>query len=164
MLFATHLIGGYVFAKLFNQPSIPVIAGAALPDLVDKPLGILGIAPYYHTVAHSILTVIVFSIIAIKFRRLVPVIIGWISHIFMDALHILINRGVEATTFIFYPVMFPDKPQITDGSVNFVVDFWSNYLWTIGFYTEFIFWGIGIYFIYREREELIQRFHHIVEH
>lgn len=151
MLFATHLIGGYVSSKLFNQPVVLVVLGASLPDIIDKPLGILEIAPYYHSVGHSVLTVLLLVLIGVKFRQVIPVALGWATHIFQDALHILINRGMMETTFMFYPLMFPDKPKITNGSINFITNFWSNYLWTVGFYTEFIFWGLALYFVYDSR-------------
>jgi hypothetical protein len=148
MLFGTHLIGGYVSSKLFEQPVALVVLGAALPDIIDKPLGILEIAPHYHSIGHSIFTVVLLVLIGIRIRRLIPMALGWATHIFQDALHILINRGLEETTFMFYPLMFPDKPEITNGSVNFIANFWSNYLWTVGFYTEFMFWELTLFFVY----------------
>lgn len=154
MLFGTHLIGGYIAARASKMSLALVILGAALPDVIDKPLGILEIAPHYHSIGHSLFTILLLLLVAVKFRYILPVIIGWSVHIFQDALHIFINRGIEKTTFVFYPVMFPDKPEITDGSVGFIANFWSNYLWTTGFYVEFIFWGVGLYLMYRQREQI----------
>lgn len=154
MLFGTHLIGGYIASRVSDMPVGLVVLGAALPDVIDKPLGILEIAPYYHSVGHSVLTVLLLSLAAIRYRSIIPVLLGWSVHIFQDALHIFINRGIEKTTFIFYPFMFPDKPEITDGSISFISNFWSNYLWTTGFYVEFIFWGVALYLLYKQREEI----------
>ena len=148
MLFPTHLIGGYVSSRLFKQPVVLVVLGAALPDIIDKPLGILEVANYYHSVGHSIFTVLLLILVGIKFRQLIPIALGWTIHILQDALHILVNRGLENISFMFYPLLFPDKPEITNGSVNFVSNFLSNYLWSIGFYTEFIFWILALYFVY----------------
>lgn len=154
MLFGTHLIGGYIAARVSKMPVALVILGAALPDIIDKPLGILEIAPHYHSIGHSVFTVMILLLVGFKFRDFLPVVIGWSVHIFQDALHIFINRGIEKTTFVFYPAMFPDKPEITDGSVGFISNFWSNYFWTTGFYVDFIFWGIGLYLMYSQRREI----------
>ena len=159
MLFATHLVGGYISSRVLQMPIGLVLLGAALPDIIDKPLGVFEIAPHYHTVGHSIFTILLLLLIGIKFRKLIPLIVGWSMHIFQDALHIFINRGIERTTFIFYPLMFPDKPKITNGSTDFVTNFWSNYLWTTSFYVEFIFWGIAIFLLYEQREFLKNCFH-----
>jgi hypothetical protein len=154
MLFGTHLIGGYIAARVSKMSVALVVLGAALPDVIDKPLGILEIAPHYHSIGHSVFTVLFFLLVAVKLRYILPVIIGWSVHIFQDALHIFINRGIEKTTFVFYPLILPDKPEITDGSVGFITNFWSNYLWTTGFYVEFIFWGVAFWLMYSQREKI----------
>jgi len=162
MLFATHLVGGYIASRILKMPVELVVLGAALPDLIDKPLGILEIAPHYHSIGHSVFTIFFLILVAVKIKILIPVIIGFLTHLCQDALHILINRGLEKTTFIFYPLTFPNKPKITDGSVDFIANFWSNYLWTTGFYIEFVFWGIALYFLYRQRCSLINYFNKLI--
>jgi|APHM01.1.fsa_nt_gi Predicted membrane-bound metal-dependent hydrolase (DUF457). len=137
MLFVTHLAGGYLTGKLTGYPSVYVVLGAALPDVIDKPLGVAGIAPYYHTVGHSLLTLVPVLVLAILLgaRALTAVAIGALSHVALDAAHVTVNRGGEQFLFVFYPVSVPPtQPRITDGSVSFLSAFWSNYVGTPAFY------------------------------
>ena len=58
--------------------------GAFLPDLVDKPLGVLGVVPSLHTVGHSVFVVAVAVVAAVASERWRPVVAGWLSHLALD--------------------------------------------------------------------------------
>jgi len=69
VLFPTHLLVAVGISRLADHswvrrrlPSAPTLGGmagrrAALPDIVDKPLGALGVVDTYHSVGHSVLLV-----------------------------------------------------------------------------------------------------------
>lgn len=154
MLLGTHLIGGYIVSEKMSYPQLYVILGAILPDIVDKPLGIMELTSHYHSFGHSIIFASMVLILSIKYSpHILALTIGWITHVFMDAFHIFINRGIERTTFMFYPFMFPDKPEIQNGTVKFASNFWSNYIGTTSFYLEFVIWGVAITLLYMNRDK-----------
>jgi hypothetical protein len=122
-----------------ENPQFHIIFGAILSDVFDKPLGIMELNSHYHSFGHSIILVTLILILCFNCSpRILGIVIGWITHISMDAFHIFINRGIEKTTFIFYTLIFPDKPEIQNGSVKFASNFRSYYIGTISFYLEFV--------------------------
>lgn len=49
-------------------------------------------------------------ILSIKYSpHILALTIGWITNVFIHIFHIFINRGIERTTFIFYPFILPGQ-------------------------------------------------------
>lgn len=57
VLFPTHIVIAYLLARRLDCSLLWTVAGAMLPDLIDKPLGRVGETDRYHSVAHSLLSV-----------------------------------------------------------------------------------------------------------
>ena len=143
MLFATHLLIGALVAR--NRfPVAWVVAGAALPDLVDKPLAMAGVVPTYHSVVHSALFAGVLGAGWLAARRyeaaavlaaLPAVGVGWATHLVADAAHITINGRPENTVFLLWPVV-RSWNSIGAGPGSFAL----QYLWTPSFYVEVAIW------------------------
>ena len=55
MLFPTHLAAAALAGRWVRLSPVWLAVGAALPDLVDKPLGTLGVTELFHSVGHSLL-------------------------------------------------------------------------------------------------------------
>jgi hypothetical protein len=64
-----------------------VLAGAVLPDLVDKPLAAVGAVPVAHTVGHSVV-VLAGAALAVagvaRLRPAAPLVVGWAGHVAAD--------------------------------------------------------------------------------
>lgn len=105
MLYPTHLVAAYLLAVALRLPVVPVVLGAALPDLVDKPLGMAGVTDRYHTVTHSLGGLAVPGVLAVRGRAWVAMAVGWGSHLALDALHMLINGRPGDTQFLLWPVV-----------------------------------------------------------
>ncbi|MFB6205948.1 MAG: metal-dependent hydrolase [Haloglomus sp.] len=60
------------------------LIGAFLPDLVDKPLGALGLVPSFHTVGHSLLLAGVAALVVAGTGRGEALLVGWVSHLAGD--------------------------------------------------------------------------------
>ncbi|QWC19910.1 metal-dependent hydrolase [Halorubrum sp. 2020YC2] len=143
MLFATHLLIGALVAR--NRfPVAWVVAGAALPDLVDKPLAMVGLVPTYHSVAHSALFAGVLGAGWLAARRyeaatapgaVTAVGVGWVTHLVADAVHISINGRPENVVFLLWPLV-RSWNSIGLGPGSFAL----QYLWTPSFYVEVAIW------------------------
>jgi len=154
MLFLTHLLIGVLLAR-GRLPTLCVVFGAALPDLIDKPLGMAGVFPMYHTVAHSALFGVVFVALSLGARltdrpaaagAVVATAVGWASHLAADALHIIINGRPENTVFLVWPVVSTwDSIDAGPGS------FFLQYVGTTSFYLEVVVWLCGGYLLLRAR-------------
>lgn len=152
MLFPTHLVvaaGIGVGSRLravasvsstgtASQPPLSIgwlVVGAALPDLVDKPLGMSGVTELYHSVGHSALVLPAMVIVALANRRGLALAVGWGSHLFLDALHVVINGRPSDTLFLGWPaVVPPNPPAIPPG------EFIWFYLGSPSFYLEVLLW------------------------
>ncbi|MFW6317642.1 MAG: hydrolase [Halorubrum sp.] len=140
MLFATHLVIGALVAR--NRfPVAWVVAGAALPDLVDKPLAMVGLVPTYHSVAHSALFALLLGAGWLAARRYgaatapAAVAVGWATHLVADAAQISINGRPENTVFLLWPLVRRwDSIGLGPGA------FALQYLWTPSFYVEVAIW------------------------
>ncbi|MFW6000406.1 MAG: hydrolase [Halorubrum sp.] len=143
MLFATHLVIGALVAR--NRfPVAWVVAGAALPDLVDKPLAMVGLVPTYHSVAHSALFALLLGAGWLAARRygaatapgaVAAVAVGWATHLVADAAQISINGRPENTVFLLWPLVRRwDSIGLGPGA------FALQYLWTPSFYVEVAIW------------------------
>ena len=146
MLFPTHLLVGYVLGRRWDLPALAAVAGAALPDVVDKPLGVAGILELYQTVGHSLLALVVAGV-AVTARgsgRLgqfgVAVWVGWASHLVLDAVHMIVNGRPADVRFLGWPLL-RHVPAVQLPPVEFAF----HYRWTPSFYLEVATWvGVGL--------------------
>lgn len=154
VLFPTHLLVGYLVGRTRFR-TVWVVAGAALPDLVDKPLAMVGVTRLYHSVTHSALfgfVLVAAWLIArqIEWHPLVsavfPFAVGWASHLAADALHITINGRPGNTVFLLWPLV-PTWDSIEASPVPFVF----QYLWTPSFYLEVGIWLLAAFVLLRDR-------------
>lgn len=144
VLFATHLLVAALLGRWSHLPLVPVVVGAALPDLVDKPLAAAGVVDLFHSVGHSaLLAVVVLPTVGLcrgSTRRRcqvgVAAAVGWASHLFLDAAHIVINGRPGDALFLLWPLVTPPDPlAIPPG------EFFVFYLWTPSFFLEVGLWA-----------------------
>jgi len=136
VLFPTHLAAAYVVGERWDLPTLPVVAGAALPDLVDKPAAMLGIVDLYQSAGHSLAVLVVGFVVVFVRRALTPLWIGWASHLILDAVHMLLNGRSQDILFLGWPAI-EHVPAVDLPPVAFAV----QYLGTPSFYSEFVVWG-----------------------
>lgn len=122
-----------------------MVAGAALPDLVDKPLAMLGVIPAYHSVAHSALVSLRAAVALLLVRRrgdpsgvgrVAAVALGGGSHLLADAVHIITNGRPEDTVFLLWPVI-SEWDWIDAAPGTFAV----QYVGTPSCYVELVIWA-----------------------
>ncbi len=137
MLFPTHLVAAGLLSRVGRLSPLWLVVGAAVPDVVDKPLGLLGVTALFHSIGHSGLVVVVLLPLALSGRAGLAVATGWASHLTLDAVHVIVNGRPADALFLFWPVVTPpDPPAIPPGSF-----FWY-YLGTPSFYLEALIWGV----------------------
>ncbi|QSG13050.1 Membrane-bound metal-dependent hydrolase YbcI, DUF457 family [Halapricum desulfuricans] len=96
------------------------MVGAALPDVIDKPLAMAGVVELYHSVGHSVLLVGVAVPIALYSRAGLAAAIGWGSHLFLDAFHVVVNgRGTDVLSLAWPVAAPPDPLAVPPGSFVF---------------------------------------------
>jgi hypothetical protein len=153
VLFPTHLVVA-VLAGRERFPVLWVVVGAALPDVVDKPLATAGVTPLFHSVAHSALFGVGLAAIWLVVRRtgrpaaagaVSAVTVGWGSHLGADAAHLVLNGRPENTVFLLWPLV-ASWDSIEAGPIPFVV----QYLWTPSFYVEVAIWLVAGYLLLRD--------------
>ena len=137
MLFPTHLAAGYAVGKRWELPALPLVAGAALPDLVDKPAAMVGLVDLYQTAGHSLLLLAVGFVAIFARRELTPLWLGWASHLLLDAFHMLLNGRPADVLFLAWPAI-EHTPAVNLPPVAFV----GQYVGTPSFYAEFVVWGL----------------------
>ncbi|AXG10146.1 metal-dependent hydrolase [Haloplanus rubicundus] len=147
MLFPTHLVAAFVLGRRWDLSVPPLVAGAAFPDLVDKPAAMVGLVDLYQTAGHSVaLLVVGFAVVFVR-RALAPFWIGWASHLLLDAAHMILNGRPDDILFLAWPAVehtpAVDLPPI---------EFFLQYLWTPSFYAEFVVWGLLAYVLVADRE------------
>ena len=138
MLFPTHLVAGYLLGRWMGLPLPWVIAGAALPDLVDKPLAMLGVVELYHTVGHSIVAAVALGVLALRGRRWLALWIGVLSHLFLDAFQMVVNGRPEDVRFLLWPVVH-HVPAVQLPPLEFA----RYYVGTPAFFAELALWAIA---------------------
>jgi len=159
VLFATHLLAAAAIGWLSDRPRIRrfradpaalstvwLVAGAALPDIIDKPLGALGVVDTYHSVAHSALLVPLAVAVAVKHRHGLALAVGWGSHLALDALHVVVNGRVSDAMFLVWPVLVRSDPlAIPPG------EFALLYVGSPSFFVEVALWLAAIIVAVRSR-------------
>lgn len=146
MLFPTHLVVAYVVGRRWELPAYWAVAGAALPDVVDKPLAMAGVTTLYHTVGHSLLALLVGAVALLVGRNRAPaggakwtaLWIGWSSHLALDAAQMVVNGRPADVLFLAWPFVI-HRPQISLGPVDFAV----HYLWSPAFFLEVGLWIVA---------------------
>lgn len=98
--------------------TLALLLGCLFPDIVDKPLKMIGVYPWGRTVGHSTLVWAAFhlSIQSVRPGRVSTALhafsIGWVSHFLADVLDDF-AQGVECTGYVFtswmaWPIWNPD--------------------------------------------------------
>lgn len=136
---------GYVLGRYLEVPTAFVVLGAALPDLIDKPLAMVGVVDLYHTIGHSLLLLIIVGILAVRSRRWLAVWIGWTSHLFLDAFQMVINGRPEDAQFLLYPFVH-HEPAVRLPPVEFAVE----YVGSPAFVVEVVIWLVFIGVLIRD--------------
>lgn len=139
MLFPTHILVGYIFGEVTERPSVWVILGTGLPDVIDKPLAIAGVTELFHTAGHSALALVALAVAVRIDPRGVALWIGWASHISMDATQMILNGRPTDTQFLLWPVV-KHVPVINLPPVEFFL----RYLGTQAFYFEIGLWILAV--------------------
>ena len=135
MLFATHLLAAGLLARRFRASVGWAVVGAALPDLIDKPLASLGVVDLFHSVGHSALLAVVVIPVALLGRAGVAAAVGWGSHLFLDAFHVVLNGRAGDALFLVWPLAVPPDPlAIPPG------EFFFYYLFSPAFFVEVAIW------------------------
>lgn len=135
MLFVTHLIAGGLLGRISRLSTAWLVVGAALPDLVDKPLGALGITALYHSVGHSVLLIGLFLLVALVGSRWQALAAGWGSHVTLDAVHVVVNNRPEDLLTLGWPLLAPAEP-FTHQSETFL----THYIGTPSFGLDVLIW------------------------
>lgn len=111
VMFPTHVAIGYLAGFYSRYPVAAFSVGSVLPDLFDRPLFWLGVAPHSHTVGHSLFVAVPVSVVLIHRFGLpgVAVGVGWFVHAAMDVLNVLTTDGpARAPYFVLYPLSIPE--------------------------------------------------------
>lgn len=142
MLFPTHLAAGYLLGRRVRWSTMWVVVGAALPDLVDKPLALAGAVDLYHSVGHSLVLAAVLLPLAARDGRGTAALVGWASHLLLDAVHVVVNGRAADAAFLGWPLVVPPSPpalgpvafaRVYVGTPAFVLDLaiWAALAWTL---------------------------------
>ena len=135
MLFPTHLAVAALIGRRSGLSTPWLVAGATLPDLLDKPLGMAGVTTLFHSVGHSLVLLLPAVLIALRGPAGLAAAVGWASHLLADAVHVVVNGRPADALFLFWPAVLPPDPLgIPPG------DFFLFYLGTPSFYLEVLLW------------------------
>jgi hypothetical protein len=149
VLFPTHLVAGALLGTATRLSAAWLVVGAALPDLLDKPLASLGVTPLYHSVGHSALFAVVLVPLAAVSRPGAAVAVGWASHLLLDAVHVVVNGRPLDALFLAWPVAVPPDPLALAP-----VPFAMQYLWSPSFFLEIGIWLAAAAVALRRRPNL----------
>ncbi|EMA04581.1 hypothetical protein SAMN05443574_11679 [Haloarcula vallismortis] len=135
MLFPTHLLVAALLGRVSRLSPLWLVVGTAVPDVVDKPLGAVGVTALYHSIGHSALLVVVALPLALSGRIGLSVAAGWALHLLLDTVHVVLNGRPGDAVFLFWPVVTPTDPlALPPGS------FFVYYLWSPSFFLEVALW------------------------
>ncbi len=152
VLFLTHLVAAAGLGRLgaggpretgivatgWSWPALStgwLVVGAALPDVVDKPLGLLEVTTLFHSIGHSGLLLPATVLLALRGRRGAAIAVGWASHLLLDAVHVGINGRPSDALFLGWPVVVPPTPPAIPPG-----EFVWFYLGTPSSYVEVVLW------------------------
>jgi hypothetical protein len=139
VLFVTHLVVAALLGRWSRLAPLWLVVGATIPDAVDKPLAMAGVVDLYHTVGHTALLLPLAVVVAVTGRTGLAVAVGWGSHLFLDALHIVINGRPSDALFLGWPLVVPPTPlAIPPG------EFMFYYLWSPSFFLECLIWLVAV--------------------
>lgn len=135
MLFLTHLAVAVLLGRVSRLSTMWLVAGAALSDIIDKPLGAFGVFELYHSIGHSVFFLLFLVPIAWYTRGKIALVVGWGSHLLFDAVHVVINGRPGHTLALLWPLAKSADPLgVPPGAF-----FWY-YLGTSSFYFEIVLW------------------------
>jgi hypothetical protein len=135
MLFPTHLLAAWLVGRSSRLSTPWLVAGTAVPDLLDKPLATVGVTSLFHSVGHSALLVCVAVPLALSGRAGLSAAVGWALHLLLDAVHVVVNGRPGDAVFLLWPVVVPSEPlALPPGS------FFLYYLWSPSFFLEVALW------------------------
>ncbi len=151
MLFPTHLVVAALLGRGTRLPLAWLMLGGALPDLVDKPLASAGVVGVYQSVGHSLLFGVVVGALALSTRPGVAVAVGWVSHLVLDAVHLVLNGRPEHVGFLGWPMTTPADPLGLPP-----VSFALQYVGTPSFFLEIALWlgAAGLVFRWLRRRHI----------
>lgn len=155
MLFPTHLAAAYLLTLRGDLPPAWTVAGAALPDLLDKPLAMAGLSRLYHSVGHSGVVLLAVTVLGLaglatvigpggvgaghdpsRWRVGTAVWVGWASHLALDAVHMPLNGRPGDVRFLLWPLV-EHTPAVRLPPLEFAV----HYAGTPAFVLEVIVWA-----------------------
>ncbi|KTG08407.1 hypothetical protein AUR64_19450 [Haloprofundus marisrubri] len=122
MWFPAHLALGYLLGVRSRLLLGWCLLGAALPDIIDKSLGLSGVLPAYQTVSHSIFGLVVVvtalhtAVDDSTYRAGVAFAVGWLSHLGADLFQLTLDgRVAHAAGMLGWPMTHWSNPMV-DGS------------------------------------------------
>ncbi|WP_336338422.1 metal-dependent hydrolase [Haloarcula brevis] len=135
MLFPTHLLAAWLAGRASRLSTPWLVAGTAVPDLLDKPLATVGVTSLFHSVGHSALLVLLAVPLALSGRVGLSAAVGWALHLLLDTVHVVVNGRPGDAVFLLWPVVVPTDPlALPPGS------FFLYYLWSPSFFLEVALW------------------------
>jgi hypothetical protein len=135
VLFPTHLLVAGLLGRAGRLSAPWLVVGAALPDVVDKPLATVGLTDLFHSVGHSVLWLPVAVAVGLAGARGLAVVVGWGSHLLLDAGHVVVNGRPGDALSLAWPVAAPADPlAIPPGA------FARHYVGTPSFVVEVALW------------------------
>jgi len=139
VLFPTHLLAAALVGRASRLSPLWLVVGTAVPDVLDKPLGMLGVTALYHSVGHSALFALVAVPVALSGRAGRAAAVGWALHLLLDAVHVVVNGRPGHAVFLLWPAVLPTDPlALPPGS------FFQYYLWTPSFLLEVGLWLVAV--------------------
>lgn len=146
VLFPTHLLVAGLLGRGTRLSTPWLVAGAALPDVVDKPLATVGAVDLFHSVGHSVLWLPVAVTVGLASARGLAVAVGWGSHLLLEVVHVVVNGRPESVLSLAWPVAAPADPLAIPPGAFFV-----HYLGTPSFYLEVALWLAAAAMLVRAR-------------
>lgn len=112
-----HLGLTALFAIIFSLSPLTSAIASQIPDIIDKPLYLLGLAPSARYIGHTLLMAFVFGLVSylITKKRVfsLSIFFGMIMHLFEDLPTTLFNdAGLIPWFFPFEKYNFSTKPWI----------------------------------------------------
>lgn len=135
MLLLTHLLAAGLVGRASRLSTPWLVAGAAAPDVLDKPLAMAGLVDLYHSVGHSVLLSLLLAPLALYSRAGLAAAVGWTSHLLLDAVHVVINGRPDDVLSLAWPLAAPADPFALPPA-PFVV----QYVGTASFFIEAALW------------------------